>query len=410
GFDRAALFLVNEKENIIEGIMGIGARDLEETESWRKKVDEKLVFFPEWEIPPEMEKTLYDLQVRQTRISLNEKHSILVKTILEKHSYNVDEDEAPPAGHNDVFHWFGCPAFASIPLIAKGKAIGVIGVDNFFTDRPITPTHIGFLTLLANQAALAIENTRLYGNLQEINTQLLQTQTRLIQSEKLAAMGEMVASITHEIKNPLVSVGGFARRLDRNLPEGSPEKKYVNIILKEVKRLENFLNETLTYSREPTQISEPHDLNRILEDSLSVFDVEFQEKRIALKKELPPHLPSLFGDAQQVKQVFINLILNALQAMGQDGVFTVKTSHQCRNSRHYLEVELGDTGGGIDREVLDNIFNPFFTTKAEGTGLGLAIVHKIITQHHGEIEVANHPGEGTTFLVRFFLPPGNDEQ
>jgi signal transduction histidine kinase len=263
---------------------------------------------------------------------------------------------------------------------------------------------MGFLTLLANQAALAIENSRLYSNLQEMNTQLLQTQSRLIQSEKLAALGEVVASITHEIKNPLVSIGGFARRLDRNLQENSPEKKYMRILIKEVKRLETILNETLAFSKEPATSFDYHDLNRIIEDTLFILEGELQERNISVAKELAQNLRPLFSDPQQMKQVFLNLFVNAIQAMGRDGNLAVKTSIQRRDEREVMQVEVTDTGGGIRLEILDNIFNPFFTTKHDGTGLGLSIAHKIITQHRGEIEVINHPGVGATFLIRFPLP------
>lgn len=403
GFDRAALFLVNEKENLLEGIMGIGAEDSQEANVWRKKLDEKLFFFPEWEIPPEMEKTAYARKIRQIRIPVNDGESILVKTIRQQHSFNVEKDDVALPGNPEVFDELGCQAFAAIPLIAKEKAIGAVIVDNQLTGRSITPTNIGFLTLLANQAALAIENSRLYSNLQQINTQLLQTQNRLIQSEKLAALGEMVAAITHEIKNPLTSIGGFARRLNRNFSPESPEKKYMNIILKEVKRLEDFLNETLTYSRGSIHLSGPHELNRIIEETLSIFEGELQEKRIRLHKNLAADLPSLFCDPPQVKQVFINLIINAIQAMGADGTLSVKTAQQEKDRHFFAEVEIADTGGGIGNDILDNIFNPFFTTKGEGTGLGLAIAHKIVTQHQGEIEITNHPGTGAAFQVRFPL-------
>jgi signal transduction histidine kinase len=401
GFDRAALFLVDEKENILRGMMGVGAKDREEAEYWRKELEEHRIFSPDWVVPEEMEKTPYDLRIRQARIPLQEKRSILIRTLREKRSFNVENAATDPEVNPEILSWFGSQAFASVPLIAKGKAIGLIAVDNLLTGRPITSSEIGFLTLLANQAALAIENSRLYSNLQEINTQLLQTQNRLIQSEKLAALGEVVASITHEIKNPLVSIGGFARRLDRNLQESSPEKKYMRILIKEVNRLEDILNKTLAFSKEASIPSSNHDLNRIIEDTLFILDGEFQERNIHVTRELAPNLSPLFIDPQQIKQVFLNLFVNAMQAMERDGNLRVKTSVQRQGESDFIQVEVADTGGGIRLEILDNIFNPFFTTKQEGTGLGLAIAHKIITQHRGEIEVINHPGVGATFLIRF---------
>jgi two-component system sensor histidine kinase HydH len=402
-FDRAALFLIDEKENLLRGMLGIGPKDREEADQWRQKVGERGIFSPDWVLPKEIEKTPYDMRVQEARISLDEKRSILIRTLREKRPFNIKDAAANSEVNPEILRWFGSRAFATIPLIAKDNAIGLLGVDNLFTGRPITESDIGFLTLLANQAAMAIENSRLYSNLKEMNTQLLQTQNRLIQSEKLAALGEVVASITHEIKNPLVSIGGFARRLDRNLKENSPEKKYMRILIKEVKRLENILNETLAFSKEASTPSDRHDLNRIIEDTLFILDGEFAERNISVKKELAANLLPLFSDPQQIKQVFLNLFVNAIQAMGQDGNLAVKTSLQRRGEKDVIQVEVTDSGGGIRLEIMDNIFNPFFTTKQEGTGLGLAIAHKIITQHQGEIEVINHPGVGATFLIRFPL-------
>ena len=303
-----------------------------------------------------------------------------------------------PEVNPEILGWFESKAFASVPLVAKGRSIGLIAVDNRFTERPITSTDIGFLNLLSNQAALAIENSRLYSNLQEINTQLLNTQNRLIQSEKLAALGEVVASIAHEIKNPLVSIGGFVRRMERNLQDNSSEKKYMRIVLKEVNRLENVLNETLAYSKEIPPPSRAQDINRIIEDSLSILEGEIQERNISVSKELDPNFPPLPSEPEQIKQVFLNLFVNAIQAMGSDGHLSVKTWVKKEEKREFLQIEVGDTGGGIAQENLDNIFNPFFTTKQNGTGLGLAITHKIITRYGGEIEVINRPGAGATFV------------
>ena len=405
GFDRAALFLVNEKENVLEGTMSIGPRNEEQAESWRQEFAQTLLFSTDWVFPDEVKTAPYDLEIRQIRISLDEKRSILTKAIREKKAFNVENAESDPDVNPEVLSRFGSKSFAAVPLIVKDKAIGVIAVDNRFSGRSISPADMGFLTLLSNQAALAIENSRLYNNLQEVNSQLLQAQNRLIQSEKLASLGEVVASISHEIKNPLVSIGGFVRRLDRKVPEGSSEKKYMSIVLKEVKRLERILDETLSFSKEAAVPSHFHDLNRLIDETLATMDNEFRERNILVAKNLSPDLPSLFCDPQQIKQVFINLFFNALQAMGENGRLTLKTSRQSRGNKEFITVEVTDTGGGIQADILDNIFNPFFTTKFEGTGLGLSIAHKIVTKHRGTIHVINEPGVGATFLIQFPVAP-----
>jgi len=403
GFDRAALFLIDEKENVLRGMMGVGPANREQAARWREKLETQSPFSPDWVIPEELAETPYDNRVRQVRISLEEEHSILIRTLRERRSFNIEDALTDSEVNPEILRWFDSKAFASVPLMAKEKAIGLIAVDNLLSARPITETDIGFLNLLANQAALAIENSRLYSNLQEINTQLLNTQNRLIQSEKLAALGEVVASIAHEIKNPLVSIGGFARRLERNMKENSSEKKYMRIVLKEVNRLENVLNQTLVFSRDLPLPSGHQDVNRVLEDCLSILEGEFQESHITVNRDLAANLPTLVGDPQQLKQVFLNLFVNAIQAIGSGGQLSVKTSLAQKQEKAWLQVEVEDSGGGIPQENLENIFNPFFTTKQEGTGLGLAITHKIVTRYGGEIEVINHPGQGATFLIRFPL-------
>jgi signal transduction histidine kinase len=179
----------------------------------------------------------------------------------------------------------------------------------------------------------------------------------------------------------------------------------MRIVLKEVLRLENVLNQTLVYSRELPLPSSPQNVNRIIEESLSVLDGEFQEKNITVTKDLDAGLPPLVSDPQQVKQVFLNLFVNAVQAMERNGRLSVKTSTEKRGEKRFLRIEVEDTGGGMPQEDLENIFNPFFTTKQDGTGLGLAITHKIVTRYGGEIEVINRPGVGASFLIRFPLPP-----
>jgi signal transduction histidine kinase len=406
GFDRAALFLVDEKDNALRGMMGVGPADGRQAEQWREKLESHPPFSPDWVIPEELADSPYDDRVRRVSVSLEDSHSLLIKALREQRAVNVEDASANPEINSEILLHLGSKACVLVPLLAEGKAIGLIAVDNQISGRAIGENDMGFLTLVANQSALAIENSRLYANLQEINAQLLNTQTRLIQSEKLAALGEVVAGIAHEIKNPLVSIGGFARRLEKNLKENSSEKKYMRIVLKEVHRLENILNQTLVFSRDLPPPSSAQDVNRIIEESLSILEGEFHERNIQVVKDLDPGLPPMLSDPQQMKQIFLNLFVNAAQAMGGIGQLKVKTFCGDRGGKRFLQAEVTDTGGGIPQKDLENIFNPFFTTKHEGTGLGLAITHKIVTRYGGEIEVINHPGVGVTFAIRFPLKDG----
>ncbi len=283
--------------------------------------------------------------------------------------------------------------------MGKGKVIGVVLVDNLYNQNTITEEDVQFLSMFANQAGLAIENAALYRNLEEVHQELKETQTFLVHLEKMVALGEMSTSIAHEIKNPLTSIGGFARRLDRNLPEESQEKKYSQTIIKEVSRLERILNDLLNYTREGSSIFKELDLRDVLEESLSMAIEGIRSGRVQLIKEYAEEIPLVRGDSHQLRQSFFNLVNNACQAMKEKGTLFLRVHSFSKNGSPYIRVEVEDTGKGIDPENLHNIFNPFYSTKESSLGLGLPIVHKIIASHRGQIEVDNRPGTGVKFIV-----------
>jgi signal transduction histidine kinase len=290
-------------------------------------------------------------------------------------------------------------AFATVPLWGKGKVIGVILVDNLYNRNPITEEDIHFLSTFSNQAGLAIENAILYRNLEKVNQELKEAQSLLVQREKMAALGELSAAIAHEIKNPLVSVGGFARRLYRSIPNGAPEKRYAQTIVEEVARLERILNDTQSYTHNESIFFREWDLREILEESLSMVSEGLHTGEIQIVKQFAQEIPRVNGDDQQLKQVFFNLLTNARQAMGDKGTIFLRVYPFLKNGTCFVRVEVEDTGKGIDPENLPNIFNPFYTTKEARLGLGLPIVHRIVTSHKGQIEVDNHPGKGVTFII-----------
>jgi two-component system sensor histidine kinase HydH len=279
-------------------------------------------------------------------------------------------------------------------------------VDNKFRDREITEEDIQALTMFASEACLAMENASLYESLEEALGKVRKTQDLLVQSEKLAALGEMAARISHEIKNPLTVIGGFAARLAR-LEKGGrqdhpPTTKYAEIILKEVKRLERTVQQTLYFSREMAPVLVPVDINAEIREVLAIFRDELEEAGIEKVVELSEKVPEIHVDPDQIRQVLWNLVSNAVQAMGAGGKLTLVTRPSREGEMDGVVFLVGDTGGGIPHDVVHNIFNPFFTTKPKGTGLGLPIVHAIVQNHGGTIQLDNREGEGVTFSV--FLP------
>jgi hypothetical protein len=282
--------------------------------------------------------------------------------------------------------------------MGKGKVIGVIAVDNIYNQQPITETDFEFLSMFANQAGLAIENGILYRNLEDVHQQLKEAQDLLVHHEKMVALGEMSSTLAHEIRNPLVSIGGFARRLYRSIPAEASEKRYTQTIIVEVARLEKILNDIMQYTNGESVFLKECDLRDVIEDSLSMIPEGF-DNGVQLVKEVADDLPKVKGDYQQLKQTFFNLITNAHHAIKDKGTVFVRAYPLSVNGSPSVRVEVEDNGTGIDPQHLHHIFNPFYTTKESGVGLGLATVHKVITSHQGQIEVDNRYGKGVRFII-----------
>ena len=223
-------------------------------------------------------------------------------------------------------------------------------------------------------------------------TELKNLRERLIHTERMAALGEVAARVAHEIRNPLISLGGFARRLEKKLQGGM--KEYADIIRKEVERLEGILNEILSFVKETRLKRESVEAESIFHDVVSLVMSEMEEKGIALvtEYETPMHV---YVDPHRMKEALLNIMRNAVQAVERKG--TIKVTTYRKGDACVFEVS--DSGSGIADEDMPFIFDPFFTSKKEGTGLGLSITHRIIQEHEGTIEVKTEKGKGSTFSV-----------
>jgi signal transduction histidine kinase len=421
GFNRAMLFMVNEKKHILEGTLAVGPDSAEEagriwsTLSQRKGSLSDLI--AQIQLSPETNSILSSI-VKGIQIPLEQEECILSRTVLEGRPFNIRFPYSEE-GWLQIHCERGCSlgsevgcyvsehlsrnpkvySFATVPLWGKGKVIGVILVDNLYNQNSITDGDIQFLSMFTNQAGLAIENTILYRNLEEVHRELKDTQALLVHQEKMVALGKLSTHIAHEIKNPLVSIGGFARRLDRAIPDESQEKRYTETIIKEVSRLEKILDDIHTYTHDESLAFKEWDLRDILEESVSMVSEGAHVEGIQLVKQFAEELPKVRGDYHQLKQAFSNLISNAYQAMDGKGTLSIRIHPILKNGSSFIRVEVEDTGNGIDPENLHNIFNPFYSTKDARLGLGLPMVHKIILSHQGQIEVDNHLGEGVTFII-----------
>ncbi len=224
-------------------------------------------------------------------------------------------------------------------------------------------------------------------------TRRKELEKKLLQAEKMAAIGQTASFLMHEIKNPLVAIGGFTTQLIRKT-QGKVKKK-LEFILEEVKRLDNLLSEVRDFTKPIKLEKTKTDINALLKESANLFQNWAKKQNIRIYFNLSPQLPSIFVDPELIKQVFINVIKNAIEAMSEGGRVDIKTSLE--NS--YIKIEISDTGNGIPEEKLKDIFNPFFTTKKNGTGLGLAISYRVVKDHKGDIQIKNLAGKGAACII-----------
>jgi len=231
----------------------------------------------------------------------------------------------------------------------------------------------------------------------ELKTEeLLESQERLLRSERFAAVGEAAAYVSHEIKNPLMVIGGMASQVERRLPEDPSSQEKLRIIQTEVKRLESFLGELRDFLRPVPPNKQEIDLNQVIREVKALMEEAIREKGIRLEDQLHPEPIAVSADPNQLKQVLLNLVKNALEATDDRGAILVSSGTD--DGQVWFSVQ--DTGRGMSEDVREKIFHPFYTTKEKGTGLGLAVINKIVTDHHGAITVSSIAGSGSTFTVR----------
>ncbi len=396
-FDRAMLFLMNEKTQVLQGMLAIIRKDTSDIPSSENESRKNWGLSDE-DIAHETESGL-SREIRTCRVELKKGRGIFSRVVSEKKVISLKT----PAGLNqdipEFFHRLNIGSMAAMPLIGKNGIFGVVVVDNPLSQRDISRSDLKFLQLFSNHAGIAIENIMLYSTLEETICQLHEAQEQLVHGERLATIGEMAASIAHELKGPMIAIGGFARRLARKIPPHTPEAGYVATIIEEEKRLEDMLTEVLSFSKKTTICYERCSIAEVVESALSILLHAFIRNHVTLQKSFPKKIIMLYGDCQQLKQVFINLFQNAIDVMPDGGVLKVTITSSKLDHSGAVAVRISDTGGGIPQALRNSIFNPFVTTKKSGTGLGLPIANRIVTNHSGKIKVRNHSDGGAEFTV-----------
>lgn len=233
--------------------------------------------------------------------------------------------------------------------------------------------------------------------LQQTHQELEQAHQQLIRTEKLASIGQLAAGVAHEINNPLGTITIFSHMLMKDIEEDDPRREDLQMIVEEAARAKDIVKGLLSFARETMLKPGLINLNAVLDDVFGLIENQSLFFNVELKKKLDPTLPTMFVDTAQLKQVFLNIILNGAQAMEGSGELTVRTRFMPDGKT--VEITISDTGPGIPEETLGKLFDPFFTTKEKGTGLGLAIAYGIVDRHGGSIDVRSEIGVGSNFII-----------
>ncbi len=280
-----------------------------------------------------------------------------------------------------------------LPLRVKGKVTGLLN----FILRPdqavFSDGELEFLSAVADQAAIGIENGRLHQSLKE-------SQDMIRRADRLSSLGQLTAGFAHEIRNTLVAIRTFNQLFPERYMDPEFQNGFQNVALKEVDRICSLVNDLLSFARPSAPNVSAESVNSVVEAIVQILEAQAKEKGIQFNPRLSAGLPLILMDKEQIKQVSMNIILNALQSIDGGGVVEVSTRRFGENAADpFVQIAVRDTGVGIPAKDLENIFDPFFTSKEGGSGLGLSISRQIVKDHGGSITVESQVGLGTTFYI-----------
>nr|AOR51152.1 histidine kinase [uncultured bacterium pAY4-1] len=397
-FTAAILFLFNKRSRVLQGMLGI----TEETSLFALHPEAPL---DSWRHP----RITSDIQRRQrdddfNRAAIRLRFHLVGTTPIttackEGISRSLTESQEENEGDEIAAlfnHFFATRQYTCIPLSGREGLIGALVLTS--NEEPLMATRIAEAEAYTQHAEVAIDNVLLLRRLESANEELRGLEARAQQDEKMALLGELVASIAHDLKNPMIAIGGFARRLER-LVAGEEACYYVETIKRESRRLEEIVGGILSFSRKQMICYDSCDLPEFIGALLAKEEQSLAQANIHVEIKADAGLPVVFGDAVRLSQLFTNLIQNATQAMPKGGKLTLRLKTVRLLGDRAVQIEVEDSGAGIPKEVIDSIFKPFFTTRAEGTGLGLAICARTVEQHQGKIRALNSPTGGAIFRV-----------
>jgi len=373
--NRGLIMLVNEEEGCLEYIHGVGF---------------------DAEVPEE---------IKNYRVPLDRVSNILVRVANTGKAEYIPDVKSSSLKRDNIILTYGKPSSAYVvPLITRSKVIGIIAADA--VDEEGVPKETReTLGIFAPQIAIAIENARLYRELEEQMAELKRSHALLSRAEKFSFLGNLAARLAHEIKNPMTAIGTFFQLLPKKYEDEEFRSDFHKVAMEETARINNLITELLDLVKPKESKFEFHDLNVLIDKMILLVSPQSNAKKINVIRQLDPEIGQIWIDPEKMKQVFLNLLSNAVEFTPEGGKIRISTKNLLQKGGvRNIQIEIKDNGVGIPQSNIDKIFDPYFTTKHrsnmhDGTGLGLFIAHQNMQDHGGTIEVKSKMDEGTVFIL-----------
>jgi len=408
-FNRAFLLLVDSDNEYLQGIQAIGPGSGEEAgEIYGQSNYSPNTLVEMIDNYKNLKNTdsVVNQLVKKIQIPLNDPNNILIKALNSQkyillNDYSTLANDPSALWLKELLQVQEC---LIVPLVSQGQATGILVVDNQVTSSPISNHDIKGITKFSDSAINAIVSNKLLDNLDKSITQVKQanikireSQAVLLHKEKLAVMGETVANMAHEVRGPLALIGGFVTRIFRTLDPEDENYESMSIVAETVETLESVLNDILDSGISKQEAFSGSDCSKTINRVLGLLEEEIHERKISVNLNLQGDLPKLVIRDHHLFEIINNLMRNALEAIGNDGLLIILAS--CFGEK--VVVTIQDTGPGIPTEIEEKMFSPFFTTKSEGTGLGLSVVKKLLDENNCDIRIRSIPKNGATFTLSF---------
>jgi signal transduction histidine kinase len=379
--NRAIIMLVNEEKQCLEYIHGVG---------FEKEASEA---------------------IKNYKVPLHRVSNMLVRVTNTGQAEYIPEIEGSTLKKENILLRQGKPVSAFVvPLITRSKVIGVMATDGI-EGKGVPKETREILEIFAPQIAIAIENAKLYKDLQDKMEELKHSQALLSRAEKFSFLGNLAARLAHEIKNPMTAIGTFIQLLPYRYDDEEFRRDFYQVAMEETMRVNNLITELLDLVRPKESHFAYGDLHDLIEKMVLLVSPQSREKRIHINRRYDPSAEPIWMDSEKMKQAILNLLSNALEFTSQDGkIEIVTTYHSEDGDSGTVTIEVNDNGVGIQPVDLNKVFDPYFTTKHKssmhkGTGLGLFITYQHVQDHKGTIEVKSEVNEGTTFRITIPTKP-----